>query len=208
MPPKISFTRDEIIKAALDLIREQGSEHFTARAVALSMGGSTQPLYREFGTIERLEEAVIEAAQEIAARHMIDYEYEGRNFLSIGLGFLDFAIREPQLYRLLFLSGKRKFHFDYTRPPYNTIYEKMKLDPELSGMENEVLVKLFHDMAVYSHGLCSAGLMRPGGFTVEEYLPLLMDMGKRLIVFEVLLRDGIINEELLRRRFKHEHRNT
>jgi AcrR family transcriptional regulator len=208
MPPRISFSRDEIIKAGLDLIREGGAGRFTARAIAEKMGGSTQPLYREFSTIESLEEAVVKSAEEIATRHMIEYSFGDEHFLSIGLGFLEFAIRQPELYRLLFLSGKKRFQFDHTAPPYDRIFAKMKMDTALAGMSDEVLVKLFRDMAIYSHGLCSAGLLRPGGFTVEEYLPFLMDMGKRLIIYEILRAEGVIDEEAIQRRIHHEHHHS
>ena len=34
MPPKVRFTREEIIRAALDIIRESGPEALTARSLA------------------------------------------------------------------------------------------------------------------------------------------------------------------------------
>ena len=95
------------------------------------MGGSTQPLYRAFKTSEELDEEVIKTAELTAANYMLDHESDDRHFLSIGLGFLQFAQKEPELYRLLYLSGKNKYEFDYRIEPYSLIFEKMKKDASL-----------------------------------------------------------------------------
>ncbi|HNR88601.1 MAG TPA: TetR/AcrR family transcriptional regulator [Spirochaetota bacterium] len=198
MPPRISFSKEEIIQAAIDVVRADGPNSASARSIAKRMGGSTQPIYRAFETIEDLGRELVAAAEEIAIRHMLEYQYGEWHFLSMGLGFLEFAIREPELYRLLYLSGKNKFQFQHDRPPYDRLFEKMKRDAALAELDDAARVRLFRDMAIYSHGLCGAALMRPGGFTVEEYRPLLMEMGMRLIVFEVLRRRGTLTDAAIR----------
>lgn len=37
MPPKVKFTKEEIIQAALDLVREQGAEALTTRALGKTL---------------------------------------------------------------------------------------------------------------------------------------------------------------------------
>lgn len=43
MPPKVKVTKEEIIAAALEILRQKGMEAVNARAVAAALGCSTQP---------------------------------------------------------------------------------------------------------------------------------------------------------------------
>ncbi len=45
MPPKVRFTKDEIISAALTLVREEGLPCLTARALAARLGSSAKPIF-------------------------------------------------------------------------------------------------------------------------------------------------------------------
>ena len=64
MPPKIRFGREDIVSAALEIIREQGIEGVNARAVAARLGCSTQPLFREFESMEQIKEEAARLAME------------------------------------------------------------------------------------------------------------------------------------------------
>ena len=75
MPPRISFSKEEIIQAAIDVVRADGPNSASARSIAKRMGGSTQPIYRAFETIEDLGRELVAAAEEIAIRHMLEYQY-------------------------------------------------------------------------------------------------------------------------------------
>lgn len=48
MPPKVKFTRDEIIAAALELVRERGIASITARALGEKLGISSRPIFTAF----------------------------------------------------------------------------------------------------------------------------------------------------------------
>ena len=45
MPPKVRFTREEIIRAALDITRESGPEALTARSLAARLDCSAKPIF-------------------------------------------------------------------------------------------------------------------------------------------------------------------
>lgn len=52
MPPKAKVTKDMIINAAINVIREAGVENINARTVAKKLNCSTQPVMYHFETIE------------------------------------------------------------------------------------------------------------------------------------------------------------
>ena len=58
MPPKPKFTRDEIVSAALALVRERGESALTAREVGKALGVSSSPIFTTFRDMDELKAAV------------------------------------------------------------------------------------------------------------------------------------------------------
>lgn len=55
MPPKIRVEKEDIIKAAAEIVREKGISSLNARAVAAKLGVSTQPIFSNYSTMEELK---------------------------------------------------------------------------------------------------------------------------------------------------------
>ena len=62
MPPKRKVTKEEIVKTAVELVRERGAEAVNARAIATVLDCSTQPIFSNFRTMEELKEKTVAAA--------------------------------------------------------------------------------------------------------------------------------------------------
>ena len=62
MPPKVKVTREEIIAAALELLRQKGMEAVNARAVASVLGCSTQPIFSNYSSMAALQQETRDAA--------------------------------------------------------------------------------------------------------------------------------------------------
>ena len=58
MPPKKRIQKQDILAAAAQVIRQKQTP--TVRSIAAQLGCSTQPLYSEFGSQEKLFEALPE----------------------------------------------------------------------------------------------------------------------------------------------------
>jgi len=54
MPRKTVYTKDDVIRAACDLVEECGLSCLTARAVANKLHSSTAPVYSNFNTMDEL----------------------------------------------------------------------------------------------------------------------------------------------------------
>jgi len=103
MAPRNKFSREEIVKAALEVVRENGADALTAKAIALRLGVSTRPVFTCFGTMEEVRGDVTA----LAFRHFEEYTEKGLHesvpFFGFGMQYIRFAREEPELYRLLFL---------------------------------------------------------------------------------------------------------
>ncbi len=193
MPPRVNFTREEIISASLDVIRMGGGAALTSRNIAKAMGGSTQPIYRIFGTIEDLEKELPEAIRKIANKMMLSGEVNQGHFLSIGMGYLRFCREEPGLFQYAFIEGGRNFALDYRKEPFQGVLEKMRMDRKLDKLPDETLKDLFRDMWIYTHGIASQILIDPGPWDEKTCCEMLLSMGGRLIVHEIMKADGNVN---------------
>lgn len=104
MAPRNKFTRDEMIGAALRVVRAKGTGALTAKALAEELGTSTQPVFTCFGTMEAVKQEVRAAAERIYDEYAARGLCQPIPFLGFGKQYIRFAREEPELYRLLFLT--------------------------------------------------------------------------------------------------------
>ena len=58
MPPKPKFTREEVVSAALDLVREKGADALTSRGLGEYLGCSSCPIFTLFADMNDLKKKV------------------------------------------------------------------------------------------------------------------------------------------------------
>ena len=104
MPPKTRITKDMVITAAVEIARKSGYENINARTVSEQLHCSTQPVMYHFSTIDALKRAAYAQADHLHSEYMMTIPPEQDPVLAIGLNYIRFAVREPQLFRFLFQS--------------------------------------------------------------------------------------------------------
>ena len=104
MPPKVKFTKDEIIQAALNVARVKGASSVSTRDIAAELQVSTRPIFTYFDTMEEVRAEIRKAAEVVYERYVQRGLAEPIPFLGVGMEYIRFAREEPQLYRLLFLT--------------------------------------------------------------------------------------------------------
>lgn len=111
MAPKNKFTREEMVNAALQVVRGKGIDALTAKALAEELGTSTQPVFTCFATMDAVKEEVRAAAERVYDGYAAEGLRQDIPFRGFGLQYVRFAKEEPELYRLLFLA-KTEGDFD------------------------------------------------------------------------------------------------
>ncbi len=152
MPPKNRFQKNEIIKAALDIVREGGETALTARKLAEQLASSTKPIFVYFPTMEELLSAVFAAAGEIYHAYLTSAMESGAYppYKASGMGYIRFASEEPQLFRWLFMRDRQKEEIVENRDDLRPILDILKENLGLS--EDEAY--LFHlEMWIFVHGI-------------------------------------------------------
>ena len=108
MPPKVRITKNDIIKTAVELVRESGEQTINARAIASALNCSTQPVFSNFSTMDELKRAVISTVYETYLKFLEDEAKIGKYpiYKSYGMAYIRFAIKERELFKLLFMRSR------------------------------------------------------------------------------------------------------
>lgn len=111
MPAAKRISKEAIIDAAAAVLRIGGFEAINARSVAEALGCSTQPIYLSFRNMEELKSALTQRAIEQHTQRVRESlrAHEGcdSRYSSYGMGFVQFAAQEKQLFRWLYLEDNQ-----------------------------------------------------------------------------------------------------
>ena len=105
MPPKAKFTKEQITKAALDVVSEKGVQALTAKELGAALGTSTTPIFTVFHSMQEVQDAVMLAAMERFEEYAHKAAHLGPVFKQVGMQMILFAKEEPKLYQLIFMSS-------------------------------------------------------------------------------------------------------
>ena len=104
MAPKNKFTKEEMVEAAMRVVRAKGIGGLTAKTMADELGTSTQPVFTAFGSMDTVKQEVYAAAMRVYDDYVAAGLKEKIPFFGVGMQYIRFAREEPELYRLLFLT--------------------------------------------------------------------------------------------------------
>ena len=104
MPPGARFRKEEIVRAAFELASERGIGAVTAREVAARLKVSVGPIFTYYETMDSLRSDVYGMARSHYRGYIERGLTEKTPFRGIWRQYLTFAMEEPHLYRMLFLT--------------------------------------------------------------------------------------------------------
>lgn len=154
MPPKIRTTSEDIIKAALEMTREEGFEKLNARSLAEKMGISVQPLFRCFRNMEELKREVV--------RNLLVYyeEYLQKNIhvedglVSLEMAYIRFAREEKNYFKLVQMSDRYGFQGMGDLISASDINQNIvEAMAKMTGLTMEKAAKLYTNCFFTAHGL-------------------------------------------------------
>lgn len=170
MPPKVKITKEDIINTAVELVRDKGVDALCARAVAASLGCSTQPVFSNFATMEELNKATVLAAYDIYLDFLKAEVESGKypQYKAFGMGYIRFAKEERELFKLLFMCDRR----DEPIVPTNDFDSSVEMIMNANGISKERAALMHLEMWTCVHGI---GTMFATSFLTLEW-ELISDM--------------------------------
>ena len=154
MPPKVKVTKEDIVNAAVELVRQSGAGAVNARTVAAALDCSTQPVFSNFATMEDLRLAVVEKAdllcQDYIQRETERGEYPA--YKASGMAYIRFAKEEKELFKLLYMRDRSTEYIPESTEQTDRMETMIYENTGLSGID----AKLFHlEMWAYVHGVAT-----------------------------------------------------
>lgn len=197
MPPKPKFTREAIITAAFDIAREKGIEAVVAREVGRKLQTSVSPIFSLFSGMDELRQEVYLRAKEHCADYLRECIRFSPAFKEFGLRWIRFARKEPNLFQMLFWSGKLHGEFpegisevfpDVLEP----LLEEIKKEFDLSEADAKWL---FHHMMIQANGIASLVLCSEMEFS-EETIGRSLSESCLGTLFFLKLKNNSLNREM------------
>ena len=173
------YQRDDVVAAALAVVREHGFAQLSARRVAERLGASTAPVYSNFSNMDELARAVKLAIADLVLAETAVGRC-GEPFLDMGIGVLEFARQQPELYSAVFLTGRDDA--DAGLRVMQVLLERMSRLEGLGELEPAERLILLRKMSIFTQGLAvhvTAG--HTDQLSWQEVLTLLNEAGRAMI---------------------------
>lgn len=183
MPPKFKFTREEIISAALAITRAEGIDAVSARSVAEKLSSSSKPLFSVFENMDELKKETVKAARGVYNRYVGRGLRETPAFKGVGKSYISFAVREPVLFRLLFMREQSEKRDSLkTLPMIDDNYEKILSSVEdCYNLGKEKSQRLYRHLWLYTHGIATLIATGVCSFTNDEISEMLTEVCMSLL---------------------------
>lgn len=154
MPRNYMFTKEQVLDAAIQLIRKKGFAAVSARSLGEQLGTTSRPIFSHFKNMADVQRGIIGAAnalyqsfreKEIASGKYVPYK-------ASGMAYIRFAKEEKELFRLLFMR-------DRSGEPIKENPEEMDaligLIAKQVHIDREAAKMFYLEMWAYTHGIAS-----------------------------------------------------
>ncbi len=170
MPPKAKFTREEIIEAALSIVKADGFEALTSRALGKRLGSSARPIFTVFQSMDEVERAVIESAKALYKKYVEQGLTWEHPFKGVGTQYILFSVEEPKLFQLLFMTEQPQVpDLSGVLPLIEESYEEILRSIQKDhGISEQSAKRLYHHLWIYTHGIATLCATKMCRFTGEE----------------------------------------
>ncbi len=168
MPPSVKFTKEEIVNAALQVVREKGTAALTTRQIAAVLGVSTRPIFTYFQNMQQVQEAVRQAAQALYHSYIKKGLEQVHPFIGLGEQYIRFATQEPELYRLLFLPlapGSENKAMEEMERTQNLVLEFLQ---QIYQLDEAAAKRFFRDVWLVAHSLAALIVTNCCPYSPEE----------------------------------------
>lgn len=153
-PPRI--TREMLLDAGMQLLRQEGEDAVNVRRIAKALGCSTQPILYQFGTIQQFKDELFRRADDFHSRWLMQPdETAGNPLLSVGLRYIRFGAEEPHLFRFLFQSDRLGKHDLQAVMQNEALAPILSLIAQSASLTPEQAADVFAALELCAHGFAS-----------------------------------------------------
>lgn len=155
MPTSPKIPKETILQHALNMLIQEGYSAINIKTLAKRIGCSTQPISWHFGNMENFRNALTEYALNYANEKMLSASEGIWAFSNVGIGYIDLAFDEPNLFHYLYMSGESGYYaggFEIltTADTNSAMIEQIA---NQLGTSADKVSEFFRNTIIYTHGL-------------------------------------------------------
>jgi len=169
MARKVMISKDMILDAALRLLIREGYSNVNIKTIAAELNCSTQPIAWHFKNMDEMRRELAVYAEKYAeSRITKESENAAGIFENMGRAYISMAIKEPNLFRFLYL-GERPISKPFTTDSIAKSENSKELIVGIAsqtGLSEEQAASCIRNIVIYSHGL--ATMIATGVLKLDE----------------------------------------
>lgn len=154
MPPKQRISKDDIVQAGVDIVRNNGIENVNARSVAAKLNCSTQPIFSNYTSMDELKQDIIKTSYEEYMQYILSYRApeDCPKYKSTGLAYITYAKNERELFKLLFMRHRTNEEYMKKDESLKPVIDIIMSATGLSQSDAELL---HGEMWIFVHGIAT-----------------------------------------------------
>lgn len=181
LPPLRKVQKEDIIKVALDILKNEDMKSINARRIAKELNCSVQPIYHNFENMEELKNILFKKIYEMYQEYMRDGAEEEKSYKGMGLAYIRFARDYPNYFKLIFMTRTELSPETYISNDSmgNGVIEK---GMELTGFSYEEQKKFHVKVWIFTHGIAALVATNTVKLSMQEIDKLLEDTVREMII--------------------------
>lgn len=181
--------KEDLIKGAVKIIRSKGDNELSARNLAKVVGCSTQPIFRIFKNMEDLKSTVYDDVYELQKKYLSNGENHQVPFIGVGLSYIEFAKKEKNLFKFLFMSTNSKKNNILDMAEDESGQKYVDMIEKSTGLSRESSKQIYINTWLIIHGIASMMATTSSELTSVEIETIIFDAFKGY-------RQVLMNKEL------------
>ena len=174
MSRKAKTTKKQILAAAVKLVRKDGPDALTTKALAAKLKCSTQPIFWNYSGMGEVREEVTRWSFAKFDKELRREVPEVSPYLAVGLNYIRFAKEEPELFKFLFMNKAKEGQDVFAEQPAKAyVLGVIEQTEKLSGARAE---EVFEEMWLLSHGIATMLATGTASFSEERIRRILTDV--------------------------------
>ena len=185
----VKIKKEDLIKGSIKIIRDEGDSNLSARNLAKVVGCSTQPIFRLFVNMDDLKKTVYDDVYELQKKYLLKGKEHQVPFIGVGLSYIDFATKEKNLFKFLFMSSFTKYNniLEMANNEDGKKYTEMII--KSTGLSPESSKQIYINTWLIIHGIASMMATTNSKLTKDDI---------EIIIFDAFkgYRQVLVNKEL------------
>ena len=185
MPTKIKISKEMILDAAFEIVRNYGMEKLSNRELANKLKCSIRPIYYQFENVEQMQKELYMKIEQYFYKFLLDNMIEGiPQYKQVGINYIKFAKKEKKLFQTLFMSDTGLTPDAFVSKAGKDYKEIEKLVRISTNLKDDDIKDFHTKMWIFCHGIATLVANGTVKLTDNQIQELLSDEFQALMLLE------------------------